>query len=87
MAFLDMYERIGLAIVFLFTSRYVNRLSPDFDLSIDGTVLNCVNQSKFLGVIDNKNLSWSSHVSYILVVVVVVAKDFAKDIQGIGCNW
>jgi len=50
----------------LFTNRHVNQLCPDFGMSIDMTVLNCVDQSKFPGVIADKNLSWSSHVYHIL---------------------
>ncbi len=37
----------------------------DCSISIDGFILEWVNQTKFLGVILDENLLWKSHIDYI----------------------
>jgi len=49
----------------LFTNRKVNLPELNLELNIYGIVLDCVDHSKFLGVIIDKKLSWSAYINYI----------------------
>jgi len=40
-------------------------LELNLELKIDGKILDCVDHTKFLGVIIDKKLNWNAHVNYI----------------------
>ena len=49
----------------LFANRKVDMLRMSLVLKIDGIILDCVDQTKFLGVFIDKKLNWNAHVNYI----------------------
>jgi len=49
----------------LFTNRKYNMLELILELKIDDKILNCVDHTKFLGVIIDNKLNWNAHVNYI----------------------
>jgi len=49
----------------LFTNKKVDLIGLNLDLNIDGIVLDCVDSTKFLGVIVDKKLSWHDHINHI----------------------
>ena len=62
-----LYMNVSKTQYMIFSGRRAVELS--FDLHIEGNKLNCVDKSKFLGVIIDNKLSWKDHVSYIAMKV------------------
>ena len=49
----------------LFTNKKVDMAEMNLELKIDDIILECVDQTKFLGVYIDKKLNWIAHIDYI----------------------